>query len=246
MCCSATGDRAAIGTARRACLQRERLAVYSEAYRLRLPTRWPAPSPLAATAGRGSIRRARGRIHRPAAVAVRFDPLVRRSAAATPRSDRSPINPGSRSWPAGNGPSPPSFDAADANPSGWKPWRRSRRRLADAAIRVSPVGAVLMQMSDQRARGVQGAVRRADALANPSASSTSPQPWLIWRQELKTQYRSLAPDEAAALEAMRAGGNFGALCDTLCTWHEAGEVPMVAAGMLKRWIVEELLIRVSA
>lgn len=73
----------------------------------------------------------------------------------------------------------------------------------------------------------------------------SPQPWLLWRQDLKTQYRSLAPDETAALRVMRAGGTFGAMCEALCEWHDAGEVPLVAAGMLKRWIVEELLTRVG-
>jgi hypothetical protein len=73
----------------------------------------------------------------------------------------------------------------------------------------------------------------------------SPQPWLLWRQDLKTQYRSLAPDETAALQVMRAGGTFGAMCEALCEWHDAGEVPLVAAGMLKRWIVEELLTRVG-
>jgi hypothetical protein len=45
---------------------------------------------------------------------------------------------------------------------------------------------------------------------------------------------------------MRAGGTFGAMCEALCEWHEGDEVPLVAAGMLKRWIVEEQLIRVSA
>lgn len=73
-----------------------------------------------------------------------------------------------------------------------------------------------------------------------------PQPWLLWRQDLKTQYRSLEPAEAAAVRIMRAGGTFGAMCEVLCEWHEGDEVPLVAAGMLKRWIVEEQLIRVSA
>jgi hypothetical protein len=73
-----------------------------------------------------------------------------------------------------------------------------------------------------------------------------PQPWLLWRQDLKTQYRSLERDEAAAVRIVRAGGTFGAMCEALCEWHEGDEVPLVAAGMLKRWIVEEQLIRVSA
>jgi hypothetical protein len=68
-----------------------------------------------------------------------------------------------------------------------------------------------------------------------------PQPWLLWRQDLKTQYRSLEPDETAALEVVRCGGSFGEMCEALCAWHEADAVPLVAAGMLKRWIVEQLL-----
>ncbi|HKQ12121.1 MAG TPA: DNA-binding domain-containing protein [Steroidobacteraceae bacterium] len=70
----------------------------------------------------------------------------------------------------------------------------------------------------------------------------APQSWLLWRQDLKTQYRSLEPDETAALAVVRDGGSFGEMCEALCEWHEAEAVPLVAAGMLKRWIVEELLI----
>ncbi len=73
----------------------------------------------------------------------------------------------------------------------------------------------------------------------------TPQPWLLWRQDLKTQYRSLEPDETAALELVRGGGSFGDMCETLCEWHEPDAVPLVAAGMLKRWIVEQLLIRLG-
>ena len=40
---------------------------------------------------------------------------------------------------------------------------------------------------------------------------------------------------------MRGGGTFGEMCEALCEWHEADAVPLLAAGMLKRWIVEELL-----
>jgi hypothetical protein len=73
-----------------------------------------------------------------------------------------------------------------------------------------------------------------------------PQSWLMWRQsDLKIQYRSLEPDEAAALAVVRSGGTFGAMCEALCDWHDADEVPLVAAGMLKRWLVEEILIAVA-
>lgn len=72
-----------------------------------------------------------------------------------------------------------------------------------------------------------------------------PQPWLIWREGLKTQYRSLAADESAALQAMQAGGTFETLCDTLRTWHDAVAVPAQAAGLLKRWVVEQMIVGVS-
>ncbi|MDY6948130.1 MAG: hypothetical protein SXG53_20675, partial [Pseudomonadota bacterium] len=72
-----------------------------------------------------------------------------------------------------------------------------------------------------------------------------PQLWLIWRAGLKTQYRSLSPDEGAALQVMHAGGTFEALCDTLCSWHEVDAVPAQAAGLLKRWVVEQMIVGVS-
>ncbi|MFC4309655.1 DUF2063 domain-containing protein [Steroidobacter flavus] len=72
-----------------------------------------------------------------------------------------------------------------------------------------------------------------------------PQSWLIWREALKTQYRSLSPDESAALDVMRNGGSFEMLCDTLCNWHDAEAVPAQAAGLLKRWVVEQMIVGVS-
>jgi hypothetical protein len=72
-----------------------------------------------------------------------------------------------------------------------------------------------------------------------------PQAWILWRRDLKTQYRSLDPAQAAALDVVRAGGTFAAMCEALCAWHDADEVPLQAAGMLKRWIVEDLLTAVA-
>ena len=85
----------------------------------------------------------------------------------------------------------------------------------------------------------------ADAQPPDCVALDEPQPWLIWRQGLKTQYRSLAADESAALEVMRAGGTFEDLCDTLCGWHDADAVPAQAAGLLKRWVVEQMIVGVS-
>lgn len=69
------------------------------------------------------------------------------------------------------------------------------------------------------------------------------QAWLIWRQDLKTQYRSLSAYEAAALDRMRAGGTFEEMCDVLCAWHAEDAVPLQAAGLLKQWIQDGCVIR---
>ncbi|MBM0103634.1 putative DNA-binding domain-containing protein [Steroidobacter sp. S1-65] len=84
-----------------------------------------------------------------------------------------------------------------------------------------------------------------ETLPPPPVALEQPQAWLIWREGLKTQYRSLEADEHAALEVMRAGGTFEALCDTLCAWHEAEAVPAQAASMLKRWVVDQMIVGVS-
>ena len=81
--------------------------------------------------------------------------------------------------------------------------------------------------------------------APPPAVLDTPQPWLLWRQDLKTQYRSLDPVETAALAVISNGGTFGEMCEALCEWHDADVVPLLAAGLLKRWIVEELLTRLG-
>jgi hypothetical protein len=61
----------------------------------------------------------------------------------------------------------------------------------------------------------------ADEQAPPEpALLDSPQPWLLWRQDLKTQYRSLEPDEAAAFDVVRNGGTFADMCEALCEWHD--------------------------
>lgn len=136
------------------------------------------------------------------------------------------------------------FDAADAEPVGIE-------ALASVAPEHWPTlqfefhpSVQLMQMRTNAP--VLFKALAADAPTPQCVAFDEPQPWLIWREALKTQYRSLGPDEAAALEAMRAGGTFETLCDTLCAWHEAEAVPVHAAGTLKRWVVEQMIVGVMS
>jgi hypothetical protein len=65
--------------------------------------------------------------------------------------------------------------------------------------------------------------------------------WMIWRQELKTQYRSLQADEAAMLDLMRAQGSFAEACELLCDWHEPERIPLQAASYMQRWFHDQLV-----
>ncbi len=69
-------------------------------------------------------------------------------------------------------------------------------------------------------------------------------PWLLWRKELKTYYRSLEPDEAAGLDRIGEGASFGRLCEDLCRWVAEDAVAARAAGFLRRWVMDGLLTEI--
>ncbi len=71
-----------------------------------------------------------------------------------------------------------------------------------------------------------------------------PTQWLIWRQELDPYWRSLDVHEAWALEQAQTGANFGAICEGLTEWVDEEHVALVAAGFLKQWISEKILVQV--
>jgi hypothetical protein len=65
--------------------------------------------------------------------------------------------------------------------------------------------------------------------------------WLIWRQKLTTQYRSMPASEAHALNTLLAAQTFEAMCTTLCNWHAPEEIATHAATLLHTWIAEGLV-----
>ena len=71
--------------------------------------------------------------------------------------------------------------------------------------------------------------------------NAAPQPWLLWRQELGTYFRSLPATEASVLDAARSGWPFGELCELLC--EELG--PTAASGhaatLLRGWVASGLI-----
>jgi hypothetical protein len=75
---------------------------------------------------------------------------------------------------------------------------------------------------------------------SPSKSEKATR-WMIWRSDLKTLFRSLPADEAAAFDALRNGSSFGELCELLVEWHDVDAVAGRAAQLLKQWTQAGLL-----
>ena len=68
--------------------------------------------------------------------------------------------------------------------------------------------------------------------------------WLIWRKNRNPNWRSLDVHEAWAIEAAHQGANFAEICEGLCEWLSEDQVAMTAAGFLKQWIDDELVVKV--
>lgn len=74
------------------------------------------------------------------------------------------------------------------------------------------------------------------------AQQEQSRPWLVWRHDLKILFRVLTEAEAFGLDQFRAGATFSAVCERLCDWFAAEEVPTQAAGFLRCWVDAGLVI----
>jgi hypothetical protein len=83
--------------------------------------------------------------------------------------------------------------------------------------------------------------------ARPELSVVAePVEWLLWRQDLRSCYRSLEPGEATVLDAAVAGGSFGELCELLATLYGAERAPGEAAALLAGWVGAGLIVAAAA
>ncbi|MEO7557491.1 MAG: DNA-binding domain-containing protein [Gammaproteobacteria bacterium] len=85
---------------------------------------------------------------------------------------------------------------------------------------------------------------KEDTAPETPQRSDAAQPWLIWRRELATYFRSLTAHEAWALDTVRAGENFSTLCAGLCAWVAEDQAAATAAGLLHRWVSDGLISRI--
>lgn len=75
----------------------------------------------------------------------------------------------------------------------------------------------------------------------PVELATESQAWLIWREDLQVLYRSLTQEEAWVFSMFADDKNFADVCEGLCTWFPAEQVPMQAAQYLQHWIGSGLI-----
>ncbi len=86
-----------------------------------------------------------------------------------------------------------------------------------------------------------------DAQTDPQPPQQYPQPraWLIWRRELQNYFRPLDSAETWALDSMRDGAAFAAMCEGLCEYLDAEQVGLRAAGFLRGWVQAGLVTQVN-
>lgn len=81
-----------------------------------------------------------------------------------------------------------------------------------------------------------------DGEAPPAAEhSTRPELRLVWRQGVTPKVRRMPDEEAMLCREASRGGRFGALCQLLATFDDAGTAPVRAAQYLRGWVESEML-----
>lgn len=68
-----------------------------------------------------------------------------------------------------------------------------------------------------------------------------PLAWLLWRRSLQVHWRSLADDEQWAIQACLDGRSFGEICQGLNERSTVPDVALRAATLLKQWLNDDLV-----
>lgn len=65
--------------------------------------------------------------------------------------------------------------------------------------------------------------------------------WRVWRKDGDPHFHSLGEEERWAIDAVRRGEDFGALCEGLTQFTEPEQAPALAAGLLRCWVEDGLI-----
>jgi hypothetical protein len=130
------------------------------------------------------------------------------------------------------------FDAPDGQPLRFE----QVVALAPQALpelRVALLPSVQWLVQRHNSLALWRALKNADEFPGSQALAVE-ETCLVWRDGLVTRYRSLAPDEARALDVLaRQGLSFAELCAAIAGLGE--QAPQVAAGWLRQWLGDGLL-----
>jgi hypothetical protein len=74
--------------------------------------------------------------------------------------------------------------------------------------------------------------------------NSEPVAWVIWRQDFKVRCRSLEDHEPPLIDAARQAATFADMCELLTRAIPPEDVPLHAASTLKRWVNDGLISRV--
>ena len=135
------------------------------------------------------------------------------------------------------------FDAADAEP---------KSRAAFSAVDASAWSGLRFEFHPSLRRlhlqwntaAVWQAMSREETPPNPVHAEHAV-PWLLWRQNLQNYFRSMAADEAVALDSALRGDSFGEICEGLAEWLSEDEIPLRAASLLGTWADSGIIIAVA-
>ena len=131
------------------------------------------------------------------------------------------------------------FDADDAVPLGADDLRHlAPDEWADVTFKLHPSVHLLELHCNAVATWL--ALDQDTAPPEP-AHSDSAQPWLVWRKELQPQFRSMDQAESRALRDLQLGRSFAEVCADGVSESEAGGSAAQMAACLRTWLDEALL-----
>jgi hypothetical protein len=81
-----------------------------------------------------------------------------------------------------------------------------------------------------------------EGVDKPAAfESTAAASWRLWRQGVRTLFRSMDATESAALAVASAGGTFGEMCEVIAQQVGVADAPLRAASILNGWFADEII-----
>jgi hypothetical protein len=75
--------------------------------------------------------------------------------------------------------------------------------------------------------------------------AAGPVPWVIWRPQFTSHFRSMEPDEAAMLATLVEGRSFPELCEEVAPHVGEDQAAARAAGLLRAWVEEGMIASFS-